>query len=255
MERLTGVISACDFTLIAVVIKGCAQGQVQQSDSPVSPGVAIRPGALAALFVEEKRYGKHHARSREARGAAEDAELELAFRRVCDGDNRGRRVFPFNLVIADKRTNSEGLQLADLTARPIGLSVVRKGQANRAYEVLEGKFFAGDYVRLHPRQRPQDLPVSQGAQKAEGLPRQAQKPSAGRDRATHLSDILHHGTPRWYRAGRESPLGVAPCARRRLQRAGPARWRAGAGTQRRQVRHSRCRSSFWTMPAWRTAPT
>lgn len=60
----------------------------------------------------------------EARGTAEDAELELAFRRVCDGDNRGRRAFPFKLVIADERTNSEDLQLADLIARPIGLSVV-----------------------------------------------------------------------------------------------------------------------------------
>ena len=87
----------------------------------------------------------------DARGAAEDAELELDFRRVCDGDNRGRRTFPFKLVVADKRTNSEGLQLADLTARPIGLSVVRKGQANRAYDVLAGKFFAGDHGSVGTR--------------------------------------------------------------------------------------------------------
>lgn len=85
----------------------------------------------------------------EARGAAEDAELELAFRRVCDGDTRGRRAFPFKLVIADERADSEGLQLAGLTARPIGLSVVRKGQANRAYDVLAGKFFTGDHGSIH----------------------------------------------------------------------------------------------------------
>jgi hypothetical protein len=48
---------------------------------------------------------------------------------------------PFDLIIADKKTNSEGLQLADLTARPIGLMVLRPDQANRAVEVLEDKFY------------------------------------------------------------------------------------------------------------------
>ena len=67
----------------------------------------------------------------EARGAREDAELELEFRRVCDGANRGRKNYPFSILIADKKTNSEGLQLADLTARPAGLAVLRPNQPNR----------------------------------------------------------------------------------------------------------------------------
>jgi hypothetical protein len=44
-------------------------------------------------------------------------------------------------VIGDKKTNSEGMQLADLTARPVGLSVLRPDQTNRAMAVLEGKFY------------------------------------------------------------------------------------------------------------------
>jgi hypothetical protein len=48
---------------------------------------------------------------------------------------------PFELIIAPKTTNSEGLQLADLTARPIGLMVLRPEQANRAAEVLRDKFY------------------------------------------------------------------------------------------------------------------
>ncbi len=79
----------------------------------------------------------------ECRGAAEDAELELQFRRICDRGNRSRVVYPFSLVMKDKKSNSEGLQLADLAARPIGLSHLRPDQPNRAYAVLEGKFFAG----------------------------------------------------------------------------------------------------------------
>lgn len=40
-----------------------------------------------------------------------------------------------------KKTNSEGMQLADLTARPIGLSVLRPEQPNRAMAILESKFY------------------------------------------------------------------------------------------------------------------
>jgi hypothetical protein len=53
----------------------------------------------------------------EARGATKDADLELACRRVCDGENRTRAPYAFDIVICDKKTNSEGPQLADLMAR------------------------------------------------------------------------------------------------------------------------------------------
>jgi hypothetical protein len=48
---------------------------------------------------------------------------------------------PFNVVFASKQVNSSGLQLADLVARPIGLSVLRPEQPNRAFDVLRRKFF------------------------------------------------------------------------------------------------------------------
>jgi hypothetical protein len=40
---------------------------------------------------------------------------------------------------ADKRTNSAGLQLADLTARPIGRHVMDPAQPNRAWDIIEPK--------------------------------------------------------------------------------------------------------------------
>ena len=36
----------------------------------------------------------------------------------------------------DKKVNSSGLQRADFVACPIGISVLRPGQDNRAFEVL-----------------------------------------------------------------------------------------------------------------------
>jgi hypothetical protein len=52
----------------------------------------------------------------------------------------GKRL-PFQIIFADKKVDSPGLQLADLVARPIGLSVLRPSQENRAFEVLKKKFF------------------------------------------------------------------------------------------------------------------
>jgi hypothetical protein len=69
----------------------------------------------------------------ECRGKKEDSELELEFRRICDGANRMGKPLPFDIIFADKKTNSAGLQLADLVARPIGLSILRPNQSNRAF--------------------------------------------------------------------------------------------------------------------------
>ena len=42
--------------------------------------------------------------------------------------------------MADKKSISTGLQLADLVARPVGIHVLRPGQANRAYDIVAAKF-------------------------------------------------------------------------------------------------------------------
>jgi hypothetical protein len=56
------------------------------------------------------------------------------------------------------------MQLADLTARPIGLSVLRPGQANRALDVLEEKFYRDGAVNK------QGMGLKVFPQKAEGPP-------------------------------------------------------------------------------------
>jgi hypothetical protein len=83
----------------------------------------------------------------ERRGEKEDKELELEFRRFTDGRNRFKRKFSeFEIRMVDKRANSSGLQIADLTARPIGLYVLRPSQANRAFEIVSRKLI-GDTGR------------------------------------------------------------------------------------------------------------
>ena len=79
----------------------------------------------------------------ECRGDKEDKALELEFLRICSGRNPHGALYPFKLIMAEKKRNSGGLQLADLMARPIGLAVLRPEQTNRAYEIIKAKLRAG----------------------------------------------------------------------------------------------------------------
>lgn len=91
----------------------------------------------------------------ERRGAKEDSGLELAFRRIISGSarlqsgnaNRARASSVMQVQwephFVSKKANSSGLQLADLIARPVGLSVLRPGQPNRAFDVVKAKIRPG----------------------------------------------------------------------------------------------------------------
>lgn len=147
-----------------------AQGPLQQPRAPLPPGAGVRAGAHIGV---QGSAGQDNALTYivcEARGAKEDAELS-EFRRIRDGANYFHRPLPFDLIIADKKTNSEGLQLADLTARPIGLTVLRPEQANRAAEVLEGKFYR---TRL-----------AQAGHGAEGVSVSDEKPNPRKQKGAH----------------------------------------------------------------------
>lgn len=100
--------------------------------------------SLFELMSEKKQIDRKTHVVFESRGKKEDKDLELEFRRICDGANEKRIHFPFDIVFADKRANSTGLQIADLVARPIGLRVIKPAQANRAFDVITKKFFCRD---------------------------------------------------------------------------------------------------------------
>ncbi len=95
----------------------------------IALGVCLE--ALREFLAEKKQdHFKTHVLV-ECRGKKEDAELELEFRRICDGDNPGNRALPFDIVFADKKTNLAGLQLADLVARPLVLTTFVRNRATR----------------------------------------------------------------------------------------------------------------------------
>ncbi|WP_418024829.1 DUF3800 domain-containing protein [Paracoccus sp. TD-10] len=53
--------------------------------------------------------------------------------------NRNFGDVDFQPIFSKKSENSVGLQLADLTARPIAINVLRPQQANRAFDIIAPK--------------------------------------------------------------------------------------------------------------------
>ena len=142
LNRLTEIIDAAAFKLVAVVIdKRKLKDRYFRPEHPYHLALEYGLERIYRLLQDAGQNGALTYVVCEARGAKEDAELELEFRRICGGANYFRGALPFDLIVANKQTNSEGLQLADLTARPIGLAVLRPDQDNRAAKVLEGKFY------------------------------------------------------------------------------------------------------------------
>lgn len=142
LNELTGIIDTSNFILISCVI--------DKTELKNKSGTTPHPYHLALGFCLETLYEFLQEKNQngamthvlvECRGKKEDNELELEFRRMCDGENRLGISLPFNIIFADKKVNSAGLQLADLVARPVGMSVLRPTQENRAFDVLKKKFY------------------------------------------------------------------------------------------------------------------
>lgn len=139
--RLSSIMEASNFILISCVVDKARLGRSEgSSTNPYHIALGISLECLRVFLAEKGQDQLQTHVVVECRGKKEDRELELEFRRICDGNNPGNRQLPFEVVFADKKTNLAGLQLADLVARPVGLNYMRPGQSNQAFDVLKQKF-------------------------------------------------------------------------------------------------------------------
>jgi hypothetical protein len=126
LNTLTDIIDASNFILISCVIdKARLRERNETPSNPYHVALGFCLETLYEFLQEKNQDDKLTHVVVECRGSKEDKDLELEFRRICAGANRLDRALPFDIVVADKKTNSSGLQLADLVARPIGLSILR----------------------------------------------------------------------------------------------------------------------------------
>lgn len=141
MGRLSTLINESNFILASCVIEKHRLNSRDEQDNPYH--LALKH-CLETLFDFVKEKGQENLVTHvivEKRGAKEDDELELEFRRICDGNNKYQHDLPFSIRMAAKASNSAGLQLADLVARPIGRHVLKPEQPNQAFDVLRRKFY------------------------------------------------------------------------------------------------------------------
>lgn len=150
LSELTQIIEISPFTLITTVIK--KEEHRKRYNEPSNPyHIALGFGlerVFNFLHIQQAEQNTTHIVV-EKRGKLEDDELELEFRRICSGSNYHRHPYPFELIFADKRSNSSGLQFADLIARPVGLSILKPGQQNRAFDVLRPKFYSNSHGNIN----------------------------------------------------------------------------------------------------------
>lgn len=142
LEELTQIVANVSFTLICSVIR--KETLKQKYASPDNPYHIALGFGLERVYSCLQGRGAGTAKTHvvvERRGKREDAELELEFRRVCDGANYHGEKLPLEIEFADKKANLPGLQLADLVARPVGMSILRPDQTNRAFQAVQGKFY------------------------------------------------------------------------------------------------------------------
>ena len=143
VNDLTEIVKAADIEIVCAIIDKAKLGQKYATPwSPYDLALTFCMEKAGVILKKNKQDGNEVTVVFEARGPNEDRHLELEFRRIADGNPKigkptiGVSEIEWNPLFIDKRSNSTGLQIADLAARPLGLMQLRPNQPNRAADVL-----------------------------------------------------------------------------------------------------------------------
>jgi hypothetical protein len=142
LNELTTLIEQLPLQLCCIVInKTEHQAKYTTPENPYHLGLEFGLERIRGFLQQQGAAHTAHVVV-ECRGKKEDDELELEFRRICDGANFKSEKMTFEIVFANKKSNSAGLQLADLIARPAGMSVIKPNQPNRAMDIIRKKLIS-----------------------------------------------------------------------------------------------------------------
>lgn len=153
LTQLTSIIEDTPMTIIpAIIRKEHHKKKYSDPDNPYHLALLFCMERLAVFLREKEQHTKlthvvFEQRGGKAGGGEEDRTLELEFRRIMDGKHYlARHGFSgMEIEIIPKASNSIGLQLADLVARPIGLKCLRPNQPNRSFEIIQKKFLGTEF--------------------------------------------------------------------------------------------------------------
>ncbi len=145
LNDISDLIQTSAFDVIASVIVKQRLTRYQRPENPYELAMLFCMEHLNNFLLRNNQSGKEIHIQFESRGKVEDMYLECEFRRICENASNAVKSstnfsqINYHIRFLDKKSNSTGLQIADLIARPIGLHVLRPEQENRAFEIIKEK--------------------------------------------------------------------------------------------------------------------
>lgn len=142
LDRLTEIIESTNFILISTVIdKKRLKEQYIEPQNPYELALKYSLERLYNFMRERKQLNKLTHILIESRGKQSNLKLEEAFNKIRSGKNWKQENFPFEIEFIDKKSNSTGLQFADLVADPIRSQHLRPHKPHPNFKTLEPKFY------------------------------------------------------------------------------------------------------------------
>ncbi|MGD0664372.1 MAG: DUF3800 domain-containing protein [Rhabdochlamydiaceae bacterium] len=141
IESLNKAIDSSPFEVIAMAID--KRHLKETSSYPSNPYELSLEHCIEEIYQFLMDKNQQHKLTHiiiESRGKKEDDELQLAFIKIIKTHHAMQIKYPLKLIFADKKTNSIGLQIADLIAYPIGRFLINPEQNNPAFKIVEKKF-------------------------------------------------------------------------------------------------------------------
>lgn len=146
LGAITKTVMAIDVSPYCVVIdKRKLNEKYNQPFDPYQIAVHLGLEGVLGFLRRNGQEGRLQHILFETRGANEDRVLGTQFDLIVNEQAHwGSRQQPFRLlswerVFTSKKSNSAGLQLADLIARPVGTHYLNPGQPNRAFDAIASK--------------------------------------------------------------------------------------------------------------------
>ncbi|SMM98719.1 FIG00696983: hypothetical protein [uncultured Candidatus Thioglobus sp.] len=148
ISELSDIVSKQNFSIISVIIKkNELKSSYRYDNNPYHIALKFCVERLFNFLIQFNQHKNITHIVVEQRGKAEDRDLEIEFGRICAQGNFKGMSANFEMVMANKQSNSTGLQLADLLARPIGLNCLKPQQKNRSFDLIKEKI---DDIKVFP---------------------------------------------------------------------------------------------------------
>lgn len=148
INELSAIMTLDYHLIVHVIDKNALKKRYARPFDPYDIALRMNMEQLSIFLREKSQHGKLCHLIAESRGKKEDAALELEFRRILDPSmNWGMANqfdysdLNFQIKFVEKKINSAGLQIADLTGQPIGRNYLKPEQPNRSFDIIKSKIF------------------------------------------------------------------------------------------------------------------